>query len=282
MSAETWFIIAIVLFVLAGLLLAAAIIVFFALKIPEIIGELSGRNYAKELKRMREEAANPVPKFVAFEGGTTETGGSFNLQNIYTKNMKNGGEPEKPIIRRERRDEPNYEAPPTSAYMNAGVEPGGYPETSQIGDASAVETAANESMPRGTAHIGKIEQAAVDAQYDDDEQPTGVLTDNSQYDEDEQLTSVLTDNSGDGEQLTSVLRENSEQLTGVLNENPYGEDETPTDILREPDDITSELSKPTDGGQGFTEIFTNTGDDADGGFVITRSVKEVHTEEVIA
>lgn len=267
MSAETWFIIAIVLFVLAGLLLAAAIIIFFALKIPEIIGELSGRNYAKELKRMREEAANPVPKFVAFEGGTTETSGSFNLQDIYTKNMKNGGEPERPNIRRERRDEPNYEAPPTSAYMNEGVEPGSYPQTSQIGDA-VEEAAAYEDMPRGTAHIGKIESAGVNAEYGDDEQPTGVLTDNSQQD--------------DGEQLTSVLKEDSEQLTGVLNENPYGEDETSTDLLREPDDITSELSKPTDGGQGFTEIFTSTGDDADGSFVITRSVKEVHTEEVIA
>ena len=281
MSAETWFIIAIVLFVLAGLLLAAAIIVFFALKIPEIIGELSGRNYAKELKRMREEAANPVPKFVAFEGGTTETGGSFNLQDIYTKNMKNGGEPERPNIRRERRDEPNYEAPPTSAYMNEGVEPGSYPQTSQIGDV-AEEAEAYEDMPRGTAHIGKIESAGVNAEYGDDEQPTGVLTDNSQYDDGEQLTSVLTDNSNDGEQLTSVLREDSEQLTGVLNVNPYDEDEQPTDFLREPDDITSELSKPTDGGQGFTEIFTSTGDDADGSFVITRSVKEVHTEEVIA
>lgn len=268
MSAETWFIIAIVLFVMAGLLLAAAIIVFFALKIPEIIGELSGRNYAKELKRMREEAANPVPKFVAFEGGTTETSGSFNLQNIYTKNMKNGGEPERPNIRRERRDEPDFEAPPTSAYMNEGAEISSYPQTSQIGDASAAETAAYEDMPRGAAHIGKIESAGVNAEYGDDEQPTGVLTDNSQQD--------------DGEQLTSVLREDSEQLTGVLNENLYDEDEQPTDLLREPDDITSELSKPTDGGQGFTEIFTSTGDDADGGFVITRSVKEVHTEEVIA
>lgn len=281
MSAETWFIIAIVLFVLAGLLLAAAIIVFFALKIPEIIGELSGRNYAKELKRMREEAANPVPKFVAFEGGTTETSGSFNLQNIYTKNMKNGGELEKPNIRRERRDEPNFEAPPTSAYMNKGAEISSYPQTSQIGDV-AEEASAYEDMPRGTAHIGKIEPAAVNAEYGDDKQPTGVLTDNSQYDDGEQLTSVLTDNSNDGEQLTSVLREDSEQLTGVLNENPYDDDEQPTDLLREPDDITSELSKPTDGGQGFTEIFTSAGNNADGGFVITRSVKEVHTEEVIA
>ncbi len=267
MSAETWFIIAIVLFVMAGLLLAAAIIVFFALKIPEIIGELSGRNYAKELKRMREEAANPVPQFAAFEGGTTETSGSFNLQNIYTKNMKSG-EPERPNIRRERRDEPDFEAPPTSAYMNEGAEISSYPQTSQIGDASAAETAAYEDMPHGTAHIGKIESAGVNAEYGDDEQPTGVLTDNSQQD--------------DGEQLTSVLREDSEHFTGVLNENPYDEDEQPTDLLREPDDITSELSKSTDGGQGFTEIFTSTGDDADGGFVITRSVKEVHTEEVIA
>ncbi len=266
MSAETWFIIAIVLFVMAGLLLAAAIIVFFALKIPEIIGELSGRNYAKELKRMREEAANPVPKFVAFEGGTTETSGSFNLQNIYTKNMKSG-EPERPNIRRERRDEPNFEAPPTSAYMNEGAEISSYPQTSHIGDA-VEEAAAYEDMPRGTAHIGKIGSAGVNAEYVDDEQPTGVLTDNSQQD--------------DGEQLTSVLREDSEQLTGVLNENLYDEDEQPTDLLREPDDITYELSKPTDGGQGFTEIFTSTGDDDDGGFVITRSVKEVHTEEVIA
>ena len=82
MSADTWFIIAIAMFVLAGLLLAAAVIVFFVLKIPDIIGELSGRNYAKEVKRMREENENSGPKYTVFDGNTSGTSGSYDIRKI--------------------------------------------------------------------------------------------------------------------------------------------------------------------------------------------------------
>lgn len=56
MSANTWSIISIVGFSLSGIALVAAIIMFFKLKIPNIIGDLSGKNVAREIQAMR--AAN--------------------------------------------------------------------------------------------------------------------------------------------------------------------------------------------------------------------------------
>ena len=54
MSASTWFIIAIVGFSLAGIALITAIFMFIKMDIPSIVGDLSGKTVAKEIKAMRE------------------------------------------------------------------------------------------------------------------------------------------------------------------------------------------------------------------------------------
>ena len=54
MSAETWLIIGIVGFSLAGAAFLVAVILFFKLKIPAVIGDLSGRTVAREVKAIRE------------------------------------------------------------------------------------------------------------------------------------------------------------------------------------------------------------------------------------
>lgn len=54
MSATTWFIIAIVGFSLAGIALAIAIALFVKLNIPAVIGDLSGKTIAREIKAMRD------------------------------------------------------------------------------------------------------------------------------------------------------------------------------------------------------------------------------------
>lgn len=54
MSATTWFIIAIVGFSLAGIALAVSIALFIKLNIPAVIGDLSGKTLAREIKAMRD------------------------------------------------------------------------------------------------------------------------------------------------------------------------------------------------------------------------------------
>ena len=57
MSATVWLIIAIILFTLAGALFTAAVIMFFVMDIPGIIGDLSGRTLAKGIQNIRNESA---------------------------------------------------------------------------------------------------------------------------------------------------------------------------------------------------------------------------------
>lgn len=62
MSANAWFIIATVGFSLSGIALAAAVILFFKLDIPSVIGDLTGRTVAREIKAMRETNASSGDK----------------------------------------------------------------------------------------------------------------------------------------------------------------------------------------------------------------------------
>lgn len=54
MSAITWLIIAIIGFSLAGIALVIAIFMFIKMNIPSIIGDLTGKTVAREIKAMRE------------------------------------------------------------------------------------------------------------------------------------------------------------------------------------------------------------------------------------
>lgn len=62
MSATTWYIIAIVGFSLSGVALIAAVFMFLKMNIPAIIGDLTGRTVAREIKAMRESNASSGDK----------------------------------------------------------------------------------------------------------------------------------------------------------------------------------------------------------------------------
>ena len=75
MSANTWLIIAIIGFSLSGFALIAAVIMFIRLNIPAIIGDLTGRTVAREIKAMRDTNASSGdkrfrPSAVNLERGT--------------------------------------------------------------------------------------------------------------------------------------------------------------------------------------------------------------------
>ena len=75
MSATAWLIIAIVGFSLSGVALAAAVFMFIKMNIPAIIGDLTGKTVAREIKAMRESNASSGdkrfrPSAVNMERGT--------------------------------------------------------------------------------------------------------------------------------------------------------------------------------------------------------------------
>lgn len=55
MSADNWFAVAIVGFILAGIALLAVIFIFFKMRIPAVIGDLTGRTIAREIRAIREK-----------------------------------------------------------------------------------------------------------------------------------------------------------------------------------------------------------------------------------
>lgn len=75
MSATAWLTIAIVGFSLSGVALAAAVFMFIKMNIPAIIGDLTGKTVAREIKAMRESNASSGdkrfrPSAVNMERGT--------------------------------------------------------------------------------------------------------------------------------------------------------------------------------------------------------------------
>lgn len=62
MSATAWFVIAIVGFSLCGIALIAAVFMFIKMNIPSIIGDLTGKTVAREIKAMRDENASSGDK----------------------------------------------------------------------------------------------------------------------------------------------------------------------------------------------------------------------------
>ena len=58
MGATTWLIIAIVGFSLSGIALIATVILFIKMNIPAVIGDLSGKTVAREIKAMRDANAS--------------------------------------------------------------------------------------------------------------------------------------------------------------------------------------------------------------------------------
>lgn len=76
MSATAWFIIAIVGFSLAGIALAISIALFVKLNIPAVIGDLSGKTVAREIKAMRARNLSSNDKSRRSSRGNVDNGRS--------------------------------------------------------------------------------------------------------------------------------------------------------------------------------------------------------------
>ena len=67
MNATVWTIIAIIGFSLAGICLVVSIFIFIKLNIPAVIGDLTGKTVAREVKAMRENEAIGYKKNYSYE-----------------------------------------------------------------------------------------------------------------------------------------------------------------------------------------------------------------------
>ena len=85
MSASALLIIAIVLFTLAGALFVAAVIMFFVMNIPAIIGDLSGRTLAKGIQDIRNESANANSRSARAANRKNNPGRQFSIGDEYSK-----------------------------------------------------------------------------------------------------------------------------------------------------------------------------------------------------
>lgn len=62
MNASTWLIVAIVAFSLSGVAAVVAAIMFFSMNIPAVIGDLTGKTVAREIRAIRAERASDQPR----------------------------------------------------------------------------------------------------------------------------------------------------------------------------------------------------------------------------
>ena len=85
MSAQTWSIIAIILFTVAGALFVAAVIMFFVMNIPSIIGDLSGRTLAKGIQNIRNENAYANSMSAKAANRRNNPNRQFSIGNAYSK-----------------------------------------------------------------------------------------------------------------------------------------------------------------------------------------------------
>ena len=185
MTATAWFIIAIVCFSLAGIALIASVFMFIKMRIPAVIGDLTGRTVAREIKAMRDSNASSGDK-------------RFRPSQV---NLERGTLTDKV-------DVPNQD-------KNAM----GVAHASKRLDKTSEELSKSKKKRNGTvglsdAAVGTLptDQLIQDSTSD----PTNILSDNATEVLSDNATEVLSDNATEvlSDSMTEVLSEGTE----VLNE----------------------------------------------------------------
>lgn len=242
MSATMWLIIAIVGFSVSGIALIAAILMFIKMNIPAIIGDLSGKTVAREIKAMRE--AN------VFSGEKLHRPSSVNANRGKLTEKVKGTEYDNAIC--------------GQVNISKRID---ITDNGQLGYFKNAETQAQIAESVSVQRTTESPSANV-GEVDIEQQRT--LADCER----ENATDVLA-----GNNKTAILKENQE--TAILSDTRQTEilcEVHQTDILCEDNDLsqrigeTSVLSVKENIEQSELKI---------GLFEITRSVIKIHTDEVI-
>lgn len=248
MSATTWLIIAIVGFSLSGIALATAIFMFIKMNIPAVIGDLSGKTVAREIKAMRDANASSGNK----------------IHRSSSVNVNRGKLTEKVV------DEEIDSSVRAAAHASKRLDRTGSGHSTRLKKGETGQTYGAVSK-EGTTESLSTNVGEVDIE---ERRSTAVLSQNRVTDVlgEDRKTDVLGDTPG-----TAVLCETPG--TAVLSETRQ------TEVLSQANqtEVLSEVAPQ--GGMGTT-VLSQTEELVEEGvvpvaFKVTKSVIKIHTDEVI-
>ena len=256
MSAQTWSIIAIILFTVAGALFVAAVIMFFVMNIPSIIGDLSGRTLAKGIQNIRNENAYNNSMSAKAANRRNNPNRQFSIGNAYSKEkgytVSSIAHASRRLDRNTMRGEKN---PPKTS-------PGGTSEmltplpaaSGKLRTPPAASGKLNAAPPKSKRTPALASVAAPKVDYANEyTQETSLLDNiNNQYtqgttvlnnvsDEYSQATTVLGNSSDEYSQATTVLSNSPDeysQATTVLGSSPNEYSQATTVLGNSPDEYT--------------------------------------------
>ena len=263
--------------VLAILLLIAAIVLFIVLKIPKVIGELTGSAAKKAMKEMQDGTASPgsVAKKEQEKYYNMGSGKTTAKEAVSTReDRKANGNDSTELLEKSKKKEKKFEETDI-------LRPG-------INDYDTPDDGETEVLGSGA-----------------DDEATDVLRDNSEGDDG--ATDVLRDEAGNDE-ATDVLRGNEEGDDGATDvlRNDEGDDgandvlrgddaddEDATDVLRMDDDSDATDVLRMDDDSDATDVLRADDDDEEGTSVLTTgtlakkvkviyNIVVVHSDETIA
>ncbi len=263
--------------VLAILLLIAAIVLFIVLKIPKVIGELTGSAAKKAMKEMQDGTASPgsVAKKEQEKYYNMGSGKITAKEAVSTReDRKANGNDSTELLEKSKKKEKKFEETDI-------LRPG-------INDYDTPDDGETEVLGSGA-----------------DDEATDVLRDNSEGDDG--ATDVLRDEAGNDE-ATDVLRGNEEGDDGATDvlRNDEGDDgandvlrgddaddEDATDVLRMDDDSDATDVLRMDDDSDATDVLRADDDDEEGTSVLTTgtlakkvkviyNIVVVHSDETIA
>ena len=263
---------------LAVIFAVTAIILFFALKIPKAIGDVTGSTARKKIEEIREKGYESVQGMgVSKQDAIKNHATKISVRDVQSSESS----------KRTEKGRANYEKAVAEVKNKKKRED--YLKTIHE-DATDI---LQEDMQELTSDMYSDPEAATDVlrEYDDSEAATDVLreedseaaTDVLMSEDDEEATDVLM--SGDDEEATDVLRsEDDEEATDVLRSE---DDEEATDVLRsEDDDAATDVLRGDD--SDATDVLTSDTDIAEqveerehGQLRMIKNVVVVHTDESI-
>ncbi len=176
MSAQAWFIIAVIGFSFAGIFLITAIFMFIKMNIPAILGDLSGKTVAREIKAMRESNASSGDKRFRPSAVNRERG-------TLTESVSVSAEAQKAMHASKRLDNTSGASyTPTPSYSIGGE------ATDVLSDSNATEvlTDANATEVLTDSNATEVLTDSNATEVLTDSNATEVLTDSN-------ATEVLTD-----------------------------------------------------------------------------------------
>ena len=258
---------------LAVIFAVTAIILFFALKIPKAIGDVTGSTARKKIEEIREKGYESVQGMgVSKQDAIKNHATKISVRDVQSSESS----------KRTEKGRANYEKAVAEVKNKKKREDMQELTSNMYSDPEVATDVLREDDSEAATDVLREDdsEAATDVlMSEDDEEATDVLM----SEDDEEATDVLM--SEDDEEVTDVLRsEDDEEATDVLRSE---DDEEATDVLRSEDDdaatdvLRGDDSDATDVLTSDTDIAGQVGERKHGQLRMIKNVVVVHTDESI-